>query len=112
MPWLYVFIAGFFEVMLTVSMKYSDGYKNLWATVATFAAAGLGFFFLGLGVKAIPIGNAYAVWVGIGIVGSSAFGILKFGEAASPARLACIALILAGIVGLKLLPATAAPVSG
>lgn len=109
MAWVYVVIAGFFEVMLTVSMKYADGYKNLWATAATFASAMIGFYFLGLGVKSIPIGTAYSVWVGIGIVGSSAFGIFKFGEPASAPRLACIGLILAGVVGLKLLPSAAAP---
>jgi quaternary ammonium compound-resistance protein SugE len=106
MPWLYVLFAGVFEVLLTVSMKYANGFKNLWATIGTFASAGLGFFFLGLAVKTIPIGTAYSVWVGIGIAGSSALGILVFGESASPARLACIALVLLGIIGLKLIPAS------
>ncbi len=106
MPWLYVVVAGVFEIGLTVSMKLADGYKNLWATGATFACALLGFYFLGLGVKSIPKGTAYAVWVGIGIAGSSIVGIVKFGEVASPGRLACVALVLAGVVGLRLLPAT------
>ena len=105
MPWLYVLIAGVFEVTLTLSMKYANGFKNVPATIGTFASAGLGFLFLGLAVKTIPIGTAYSVWVGMGIMGSSALGILLFGESASPARLACIGVILAGIVGLKLLPA-------
>ena len=106
MPWLYVFLAGLFEVSLTVCMKYADGFQNKLATAGTFASAGLGFFFLGLGVKSIPIGTAYAVWVGLGIVGSSALGVLLFGERASPARIACILLVLLGIVGLKLIPTT------
>ena len=74
-----------------------------------FGSAGLGFFFLGLAVKTIPIGTAYSVWVGIGIAGSSALGILLFNESATPARLACIAVILLGIVGLKALPSGASP---
>jgi len=105
MAWLYVLFAGFFEVTLTLSMKYADGFQNRWATLATFASAGLGFFFLGLAVKTIPVGTAYAVWVGIGIAGSSALGILLFGESASPGRLGCLGLVLLGLVGLKLLPA-------
>ncbi len=106
MPWLYVLIAGGFEIALTVSMKLADGYRNLWATAATLVSAGLGFYFLGLAVKTIPIGTAYAVWVGIGVAGSTLVGVWRFGEAASPGRLLCVALVLAGVVGLRLLPAT------
>lgn len=106
MPWLYVLIAGFFEVTLTLSMKYADGFRHFWPTVATFASAGLGFVFLGLAVKSIPIGTAYAVWVSMGIVGTTLFGALLFHESLSPARLGCIALILLGVIGLKILPTT------
>jgi quaternary ammonium compound-resistance protein SugE len=109
MAWIYVLLASVFEVMLTLSMKLADGFKNPKWTVATFVSAGLGFLFLGLAVKTIPIGTAYSVWVGIGIAGSSALGILLFNESASPPRLACIAIILLGIVGLKLLPNGAGP---
>ena len=105
MAWLYVLIAGCFEVMLTISMKYADGMKHFWPTVATFASAGLGFLFLGMAVKTIPIGTAYAVWVSMGIVGTTVLGAVLFQEPLSPARLGCIALILGGVVGLKLLPA-------
>ncbi len=105
MAWFYVLLAGVFEIALTVSMKFADGFKNPKATVATFVSAGLGFFFLGLAVKTIPIGIAYSVWVGIGIAGSSVLGIALFNESASPARIACIAVILCGIIGLKMLPA-------
>ena len=106
MAWLYVLIAGLFEVTLTLSMKHADGFRNLWATVATFASAGLGFVFLGLAVKTIPIGTAYAVWVSMGIVGTTVAGIVLFHEPPSAARLGCIALILLGVIGLKVLPAS------
>lgn len=105
MPWIYVLIAGFFEVTLTLSMKYADGYRNLWPTLATFASAGLGFVFLGLAVRSIPIGTAYAVWVSMGIVGTTVLGAILFREPLSAARVGCIVLILLGVVGLKLLPA-------
>ena len=76
MAWVYVLIAGFFEVMLTLSMKYANGFQNVWPTVATFVSAGAGFLFLGLAVKTIPIGTAYAVWVSMGIVGTTVLGVL------------------------------------
>jgi quaternary ammonium compound-resistance protein SugE len=109
MAWVYVLLASVFEITLTLSMKLADGFKNPKWTVATFASAGLGFLFLGLAVKTIPIGTAYSVWVGIGVAGTSALGIFLFKESASPARLACIGLILLGVVGLKALPNVAGP---
>ncbi|MBK9259981.1 MAG: multidrug efflux SMR transporter [Polyangiaceae bacterium] len=109
MAWIYVLLASVCEIALTLSLKLADGFKNPKATVATFVSAGLGFFFLGLAVKTIPIGTAYSVWVGIGIAGTSAIGILMFNESASPARLVCIALVLLGVVGLKVLPSGAQP---
>lgn len=105
MAWVYVFIAGLFEIALTLSMKYADGFRNFWPTISTFASAGLGFMFLGLAVKSIPVGTAYAVWVSLGIVGTTLVGILFFREPITAARLGCIALILIGAIGLKLLPA-------
>jgi quaternary ammonium compound-resistance protein SugE len=106
MPWIYVCIAGIFEVTLTLSMKYADGFRHFWPTVGTFASAGLGFLFLGLAVKSIPVGTAYAVWVSLGIVGTSVMGIVLFREPLTAARVGCILLILLGVVGLKLLPPT------
>ncbi|MFO0660995.1 MAG: multidrug efflux SMR transporter [Polyangiaceae bacterium] len=105
MAWLLVLLAGAFEISLTLCMKYADGYTKLLPTIGTFASAALGFFVLGFAVKSIPIGTAYSIWVGIGIVGTTLAGIFLFGETASISRLGCIAMILAGIVGLKLLPA-------
>jgi quaternary ammonium compound-resistance protein SugE len=102
--WFYLTIAGVFEITLTICMKSANGFKNLWPTIGTFASAGGGFLFLGLAIKSIPMGTAYATWTGIGIVGTAITGILWFGEAATWPRLLCLVLILSGIVGLKLLP--------
>jgi quaternary ammonium compound-resistance protein SugE len=106
MAWLLVLLAGVFEISLTLCMKFADGYTRLLPTIGTFVSAALGFIVLGFAVKSIPIGTAYSIWVGIGIIGTTVAGIALFGETASPARLACIAMILGGIVGLKLLPAS------
>ena len=100
--WLILLGAGFLEIVWSISMKASDGYTRLPYTALTIAAAGLSFWLLGLSVKELPVGTAYAVWAGIGAVGAAILGIAIFGESANLIRLGCIALIVLGILGLKL----------
>jgi quaternary ammonium compound-resistance protein SugE len=102
MAWTYLLIAGLFEVGWAIGLKYTEGFSRLWPSLATVAAMILSLGFLGLALKALPVGTAYAVWTGIGAIGTVTLGIYLFGEPANAARLACIGLILAGIVGLKL----------
>lgn len=102
MPWLILIIAGLFEVGWAVGMKYTEGFTRLWPTVATIVAMVISVWLLGLAMKSLPVGTAYAVWVGIGAVGTAALGIYLFGESASLGRLVSLGLIIAGIVGLKL----------
>ena len=102
MAWLYLFVAGLMEVAWAVGLKYTEGFTRLWPSVWTGAALVLSMLLLAAAVRSLPLGTAYAVWTGIGTVGAAALGIVLFGESASPARLACIALIVAGLVGLKL----------
>ncbi len=105
MAWVYLVVAGLLEVGWAIGLKYTEGFTRLWPSVWTVAALALSMVLLAAAVRTLPLGTAYAVWTGIGAVGTAALGILLFGEAATAARLACIALIVAGIVGLKLLPA-------
>ena len=100
--WIVLLIAGLFEVGWAVGLKYTEGFTRLWPTVWTAVALVLSMALLGAAVKALPVGTAYAVWVGVGAVGTAVLGVVLLGEAASPARVASIALIVAGIVGLKL----------
>ena len=103
MAWVYLFLAGLFEIGWAIGLKYTDGFTRLWPTVLTVISMIVSLALLGLALKYLPIGTAYAVWTGIGAVGTAALGIALFGESAAAARLACIGLIVAGIVGLKLL---------
>ncbi|WP_294513089.1 quaternary ammonium compound efflux SMR transporter SugE [uncultured Bilophila sp.] len=103
MHWFLLVLAGLFEVGWAIGLKSSHGFTRLWPSVATLVLMSLSFFLLATALKHLPIGTAYAVWTGIGAVGTALLGIILFGESASPARLACIGLILAGIAGLKLL---------
>jgi quaternary ammonium compound-resistance protein SugE len=100
--WLILLGAGLLEIVWAISMKASDGYTRLPYTALTIVAAGLSFWLLGLSLKALPVGTAYAVWTGVGAVGAAILGIAVFGEPANLARLGCIALIVLGILGLKL----------
>lgn len=100
--WLVLLGAGLLEVVWSISMKASEGYTRLSYTSLTIVAAGLSFWLLGLSLKVLPVGTAYAVWTGIGAVGAAVLGIVIFGEAASLPRVGCIALIVLGILGLKL----------
>ncbi|MYN11683.1 quaternary ammonium compound efflux SMR transporter SugE [Pusillimonas sp. TS35] len=100
--WAVLVLAGLFEVGWAVGLKYSEGFTRLWPSLATAASMLVSLGLLGLGMKQLPLGTAYAVWVGIGAVGTVAVGIAALGEPAGPMRLASVALIVAGIVGLKL----------
>ncbi|MBQ5964010.1 quaternary ammonium compound efflux SMR transporter SugE [Massilia sp. ZL223] len=102
MVWLSLFAAGLFEIVWAIGLKYTDGFTRLWPTVGTLAAMALSIALLGYALKTLPVGTAYAIWTGIGAVGTAIAGMVFLGESASLARIACIALIGAGIVGLKL----------
>lgn len=102
MAWIYLFIAGLFEIGWAIGLKYTDGYTKLVPTVLTVGAMIASVITLGLALKEIPIGTGYAVWTGIGTVGTAILGIILFHEPATALRLMCIGLIIAGIVGLKL----------
>ncbi|MBB3169523.1 quaternary ammonium compound-resistance protein SugE [Simiduia aestuariiviva] len=103
MAWLLLLIAGMFEIVWAIGLKQTDGFSRLWPSLLTLAAMALSFTCLALALKSIPIGNAYAIWTGIGAVGVAIAGMVWFGESADIKRLACIALIVIGIAGLKLL---------
>ncbi len=100
--WLVLIVAGLFEVGWAIGLKYTEGFTRFWPTVWTALALLLSMALLGTAVKALPVGTAYAVWVGVGAVGTAVLGVVLLGEAASIGRVASIALIVAGIVGLKL----------
>lgn len=101
MVWVILFLAGVFEIGWAVGLKYTHGFTRLWPTVATGVSMAISIALLGVAVRTLPLGTAYAVWTGIGAVGTVILGIILFSEPASVGRLACIALIVAGIVGLK-----------
>jgi quaternary ammonium compound-resistance protein SugE len=105
MVWILLVFAGLFEIVWAVGLKYTEGFTRLWPTVGTVAAMVVSFGLLAHVLKTLPIGTAYAIWTGIGAVGTALVGIIVLGESASPARLACIGMIAAGIVGLKLVSA-------
>ena len=102
MAWGILFLAGLLEVGWAVGLKYTEGFTRLWPTVATAAALVASMALLAVSLRTLPLGTAYAVWTGIGTIGTAILGVVLFHEPASAVRLACIALILAGIVGLKL----------
>jgi quaternary ammonium compound-resistance protein SugE len=102
MAWIYLTIAGLFEVGWAIGLKYTEGFTRLLPSLWTIASMILSIVLLGLALKTLPVGTAYAVWTGIGAVGTAALGIYLFAEPATVARLLCIGLILSGIIGLKL----------
>ncbi len=102
MAWIILFVAGLFEIGWAVGLKYTEGFTRLWPTVGTGVSLVLSMALLGLALKSLPLGTAYAVWTGIGAVGTALFGILVLKEPATAARLVCLCLIVAGILGLKL----------
>jgi len=101
MPWIYLLIAGLCEIGWAVGLKYTDGFSRLWPSVGTAAAMVVSVVLLGVAMKSIPLGTAYAVWTGIGAVGTVILGMVMFGDAASLTRLLCLGLIVCGIIGLK-----------
>ncbi|MDD2536539.1 MAG: quaternary ammonium compound efflux SMR transporter SugE [Macromonas bipunctata] len=102
MPWLMLLVAGLFEVGWAIGLKYTEGFTRFWPSVGTLVAMVASVGLLGLALRTLPVGTAYAVWTGIGAVGTVVFGIVLLGEPVSVARLVCVGLIVAGIVGLKL----------
>lgn len=102
MNWIILLIAGLLEVVWAIGLKYTDGFTRLWPTVITVVAMTGSVILLGIAMKGLPVGTAYAVWVGIGAVGTAILGIVLLGEPANAGRLISLALILAGIIGLKL----------
>ena len=101
MSWTILFLAGIFEIFWAVGLKYSDGFTKLFPTIFTIVTMIISFYLLSLALKALPIGTAYAVWVGIGTVGTVIAGIMLFGESMTLMRVISILFILIGIVGLK-----------
>ena len=102
MPWIILVVAGLFEIGWAIGLKYTEGFTRLWPSVWTIAAMIVSLGLLGLAMKSLPVGTSYAVWVGVGAVGTAILGIVLLGEPATAGRVASLALILAGIVGLKL----------
>ena len=102
MAWVVLFIAGLFEIGWAVGLKYTEGFTRLWPTVATGVALTMSLALLGIALRTLPLGTAYAVWTGIGSVGTAILGVVLFREPATVMRLLCIGLIVAGIIGLKL----------
>ena len=102
MNWFILIIAGLFEIAWAIGLKYTEGFTRLWPTVGTVLAMGISVGLLGIAMKSLPVGTAYAVWVGVGAVGTAILGIVLFDESANAGRLVSLALILTGIIGLKL----------
>jgi quaternary ammonium compound-resistance protein SugE len=102
MAWLLLFVAGLCEVAWAIGLKYTEGFSRLYPSIAIIAAMGASIGLLGLALRTLPVGTAYAVWTGIGAGGTVALGIYLFGEPATVLRLTCIGLILTGIVGLRI----------
>ncbi len=102
MNWILLVAAGLFEIGWAIGLKYTEGFTRPWPSIATAFAMVMSLGLLGIAMKSLPVGTAYAVWVGVGAVGTAILGIVLFGEPANAARIASLALILAGIIGLKL----------
>ena len=106
MAWIILVIAGLFEIGWAIGLKYTEGFTRLWPTVGAVVAMVVSVVLRGGALRSLPVGTAYAVWTGIGAVGTAALGMVLFGEAATVGRLVSLALIVAGIVGLKLVTPT------
>ena len=102
MNWMTLVLAGLFEIGWAIGLKYTDGFTKLWPTVGTVASMIISLGLLGIAMKSLPVGTAYAVWVGVGAVGTAILGIVLLGEPANAGRMISLALIIAGIIGLKL----------
>ncbi len=103
MAWIYLIVAGVFEIAWAVGLKYTEGFTRPLPTALTVVAMIASFAFLGVALRTLPLGTAYAVWTGIGTAGTVVLGIMLLGEPVEPLRLGCIALIVSGVVGLKVL---------
>jgi quaternary ammonium compound-resistance protein SugE len=103
MTWIYLFLAGLLEIGWAVGLKYTEGFTKLWPSIATVTAMIASIGLLGLSLRTLPLGTAYAVWTGIGTAGTVILGILLFSEPVTPLRLGCIALIIVGVIGLRVL---------
>ena len=102
MNWAILFVAGLFETIWAIGLKYTHGFSKLWPSVFTLTAMAISVFLLAHAMKSLPVGTAYAVWTGIGAVGAVVLGIALFHEPVTLARLGCVALIVSGLIGLKL----------
>lgn len=102
MNWVILILAGIFEIGWAIGLKYTEGFTRLWPTVGTVLAMVISLGLLGIAMKSLPLGTAYAIWVGVGAIGTATLGIVLFGESAAAGRLLSLALIFAGIIGLKL----------
>jgi quaternary ammonium compound-resistance protein SugE len=102
MSWLILLLAGLFEVVWAVGLKYTEGFTKLTPSLVTLAAMSVSFYLLSVALRTLPLGAAYAVWVGIGALGTAIAGIVLFHEAVTPLKLVSLLLVVAGIVGLKL----------
>jgi quaternary ammonium compound-resistance protein SugE len=102
MAWLILLLAGLLEVGWAIGLKYSEGFSHLWPTIGTVVAMLLSLALLGIAMRSLPVGTAYAVWVGVGAVGTVILGIVLFDEPVTPGRLISVGFIIAGIIGLKL----------
>ena len=102
MSWFILFVAGLLEIIWAVGLKYSEGFTKLWPTVGTALSLVASFLLLGIAMKTLPVGTAYAVWVGIGAIGTAILGIVLFNEPADTLKIVSLGFICVGIVGLKL----------
>ncbi|MDQ3863267.1 MAG: multidrug efflux SMR transporter [Actinomycetota bacterium] len=102
MIWVYLFVAGVFEIGFALGLKYSEGFTRLWPTLGMVAAGALSFYLLSVSMKSLPVGTAYAVWTGIGAAGTAVLGILFLGESTSLFRILSILLVVVGVVGLRI----------
>lgn len=102
MNWVILIVAGVLEIGWAIGLKYTEGFTRLWPSIGTVLSMLISIFLLGIAMRSLPVGTAYAIWVGIGAVGTAILGIVLFGESASTARVVSLGLIVAGIIGLKL----------
>jgi quaternary ammonium compound-resistance protein SugE len=102
MNWVVLVVAGLFEIGWAIGLKYTEGFTRLWPSVGTVVSMIISIALLSVAMKTLPVGTAYAIWVGIGAIGTVVLGIVLLGEPANPLRIASLALIVAGIIGLKL----------
>lgn len=102
MAWIQLLIAGLLEIGWATGLKYTEGFTKLWPSVWTLIALAASMWLLAAAARTLPMGTAYAIWTGIGAAGTAVLGMVLFGEAASPMRIACLGLIIAGVLGLKL----------